>query len=246
MRFRERKHRHLVVVAGLIMMLGLSNATVSFAAEPLAQTQQQVTQSNRWEGTGDTWLIKAQDGNGYLTNSWFQDLDGSWYMLGADGYMYAGLITDRSSGKSYLLNTNHDGTYGRMLTVDGVYTVNNKQIYLTFNQAHDGSYGAIITGLLDIRNSGVRETQLSSIPTDSAETEGQNSNTQGQQQSWNTGNNDSKGEDIDLGNGGTDGKSIEDMTDEELDRLLEEQLGITIDNGGTIDTEANRGMNLQG
>lgn len=227
-------------------MIGLSNATVSFASEPVAQTQQQVTQSNRWEGTGDTWLIKAQDGNGYLTNSWFEDLDGSWYMLGADGYMYAGLITDRSSGKSYLLNTNHDGTYGRMLTVDGVYTVNNKQIYLTFNQAHDGSYGAIITGLSDIRNSGVRETQLSSIPTDSAETESQNNNTQGQQQSWNTGNKGSKGEDIDLGNGGTDGKSIEDMTDEELDRLLEDAgLGGSA-NIGTIDTEANKGMNLQG
>ena len=89
-------------------------------------------------------------------------------MLGADGIMYSGLVTDQSTGKSYLLNTQHDGTFGRMLTTDGVYNVNGVNVYLTFNQQHDGTFGAITSGLNEVRSSGVRETSLSAIPTDSA------------------------------------------------------------------------------
>lgn len=80
--------------------------------------------------------------------------------------MYAGLVTDNSTGKTYLLNTNHDGTYGRMLTVDGNYNVNGKNVYITFNQAHDGSFGAITSGLSEVRASGVAESKRDSIPTD--------------------------------------------------------------------------------
>ena len=82
--------------------------------------------------------------------------------------MYSGLVTDQSTGKSYLLNTQHDGTFGRMLTADGVYNVNGTNVYLTFNQQHDGTYGAITNGLSEVRSSGVRETSLAAIPTDSA------------------------------------------------------------------------------
>lgn len=96
-------------------------------------------------------------------------------MLGADGIMYSGLVTDQSTGKSYLLNTQHDGTFGRMLTADGVYNVNGVNVYLTFNQNHDGTFGAITSGLSEVRSSGVRETSLAAIPTDSA-TGGQTSN----------------------------------------------------------------------
>ena len=125
-------------------------------------------QSARWVGSGDTWKVSDNNG-GYLMNSWFQDdVTGDWYMLGADGVMYAGLITDQSTGKSYLLNTNHDGTYGRMLSADGTYNVNGKNIYLTFNQNHDGTFGAILTGLSDVKGAGITETSLASIPTDSA------------------------------------------------------------------------------
>lgn len=158
----------------ILLMMSMMMATTAYAAGPSegAQTtqsqQQQATQSDRWEGAGDTWKVRTQDNTGYLTNSWFQDNDSSWYMLGADGTMYAGLITDLSTGKSYLLNTQHDGTFGKMLTQDGVYTVNGSQVYLTFNQSHDGSYGAIQSGLSEARSTGVKETSLTSIPSDSA------------------------------------------------------------------------------
>ncbi|GAA6293321.1 hypothetical protein F220043C3_17550 [Enterocloster asparagiformis] len=157
----------------ILLMMSMMMATTAYAAGPsegaqTTQSQQQATQSDRWEGAGDTWKVRTQDGTSYLTNSWFQDNDASWYMLGADGTMYAGLVTDLSTGKSYLLNTQHDGTFGKMLTVDGVYTVNGSQVYLTFNQSHDGSYGAIQSGLSEARSTGVKETSLTSIPSDSA------------------------------------------------------------------------------
>ena len=157
----------------ILLMMSMMMATTAYAAGPsegaqTTQSQQQATQSDRWEGAGDTWKVRTQDGTSYLTNSWFQDNDASWYMLGADGTMYAGLVTDLSTGKSYLLNTQHDGTFCKMLTVDGVYTVNGSQVYLTFNQSHDGSYGAIQSGLSEARSTGVKETSLTSIPSDSA------------------------------------------------------------------------------
>ena len=176
-----RRTRRLIVVAsfGLLLFGAINHPTMTaYASEAgpgVTTTQQSIQQSDRWEGTGDTWRVRNANGNGYLTNSWFQDLDGSWYMLGADGIMYSGLVTDQSTGKSYLLNTQHDGTFGRMLTADGVYNVNGVNVYLTFNQSHDGTFGAITSGLSEARSSGVRETSLSAIPTDSA-TGGQTSN----------------------------------------------------------------------
>lgn len=127
-----------------------------------------ISQTDRWEGTGDSWKLLNESRNGYVVNSWFQDLDGSWYMLGSDGTMFSGLVTDQSTGKSYLLNTNHDGTYGRMLTTNGTYTVNGKSVYLTFDQSHNGTYGAILSGLSEARSSGAKEVSLPSIPTDSS------------------------------------------------------------------------------
>ena len=169
-----RRTRRLIVVAsfGLLLFGAIKQPSMTaYAAEAgpgAATTQQAVQQSDRWEGSGDTWRVRNANGNGYLTNSWFQDLDGSWYMLGSDGIMYSGLVTDQSTGKSYLLNTQHDGTFGRMLTTDGVYNVNGVNVYLTFNQNHDGTFGAITSGLNEVRSSGVRETSLAAIPTDSA------------------------------------------------------------------------------
>lgn len=170
----------LVITCGLLgmMLLGLPVASTSnpFSITAEAAT---LTQSARWEGSGDTWKVRNPAG-GYLTNSWFQDdITGHWYMLGGDGVMYAGLVTDQSTGKTYLLNTNHDGTYGRMLTVDGVYSVNGHEVYLTFNQQHDGTFGAITSGLSEVRSSGVEETALENIPTDSAG--GQQSNIKDEQ-----------------------------------------------------------------
>lgn len=124
-------------------------------------------QSARWVGSGDRWQVSDNAG-GYLKNTWFQDdVTGHWYLLGAEdgSVMYAGLVTDQSTGKTYLMNTNHDGTYGRMISTNGVYNINGKSISLTFNQNHDGTFGAITSGLSEVRNTGVTEKSLSSIPT---------------------------------------------------------------------------------
>ena len=224
-----RRTRRLIVVAsfGLLLFGAIKQPSMTaYAAEAgpgAATTQQAVQQSDRWEGTGDTWRVRASNGSGYLTNSWFQDLDGSWYMLGADGIMYSGLVTDQSTGKSYLLNTQHDGTFGRMLTTDGVYNVNGTNVYLTFNQSHDGTFGAITSGLNEVRSSGVRETSLSAIPTDSAtgntsqdaSATSQNQTTDASKPSWY-------------------GKTIDQMTREELAEYTEYITGGRVITDGQI------------
>ena len=154
-------------------------------ALPFTAYASEQTQTNRWEGLGDVWRVKDNAG-GYLKNSWFQDNDSSWYMLGADGAMYAGLITDQSTGKSYLLNTNHDGTYGRMFTVDGSYNINGMDVYLTFNQSHDGSYGAITSGIEALRNTGVYTEEVSGITTDSTTTSNNSNSNTGKTKESNT------------------------------------------------------------
>lgn len=155
----KKNIKKTVIASGMALSLFgtvASPAMTVFAAE----------QSARWDGSGDSWRVK--DGNGgYLRNMWFQDdVTGHWYMLGAgDGsLMYSGLVTDQSTGCTYLLNVNHDGTFGRMVTTDGAYGVNGKQVYLTFNQNHDGTFGAVTSGLSELRNAGVNETTLASIP----------------------------------------------------------------------------------
>ena len=224
-----RRTRRLIVVAsfGLLLFGAINHPTMTaYAAEAgpgAATTQQAVQQSDRWEGSGDTWRVRNANGNGYLTNSWFQDLDGSWYMLGSDGIMYSGLVTDQSTGKSYLLNTQHDGTFGRMLTTDGVYNVNGTNVYLTFNQNHDGTYGAITSGLNEVRSSGVRETSLAAIPTDSAtgntsqdaSATSQNQSTDASKPSWY-------------------GKTIDQMTREELAEYTEYITGGRVITDGQI------------
>ena len=250
-----RRTRRLIVVAsfGLLLFGAIKQpsmtAYASEAGPGVSTTQQSIQQSDRWEGTGDTWRVKASNGSGYLTNSWFQDLDGSWYMLGADGIMYSGLVTDQSTGKSYLLNTQHDGTFGRMLTTDGVYNVNGVNVYLTFNQNHDGTFGAITSGLNEVRSSGVRETSLAAIPTDSAsgaqngtsqQTGGQTSSNQQSQSSSNSSYEDYINS--------LKAKPIDQLTSDELDALIEWQSGgsVTVDNSWTVDTDAVKDLDLQG
>ena len=229
------KSRFVVLGGCGLLLLGsvAQPDMVAYAEETgAATTQQAVQQSDRWEGSGDTWRVKASNGSGYLTNSWFQDLDGSWYMLGADGIMYSGLVTDQSTGKSYLLNTQHDGTFGRMLTTDGVYNVNGVNVYLTFNQNHDGTFGAITSGLNEVRSSGVRETSLSAIPTDSAtgntsqgaSATSQNQTTDASKPSWY-------------------GKTPEQMTREERAAYIEYTTGDEVITDGRMSNEV---VDLQG
>jgi hypothetical protein len=145
------------MVLGLTVAMSLSLPLLSYAA-----------QSARWVGSGDRWQVSDNQG-GFIKDCWFEDdVQHEWYMLGAEdgSVMYSGLVTDKSTGKSYMLNTVHDGTYGRMLTVNGVYNVNGVDVYMTFNQAHDGSFGAITSGLDEVRRTGVNERNLDRIPTD--------------------------------------------------------------------------------
>ena len=248
-----RRTRKLVIMAsfGLLLFGAINHPTMtayaSEAAAPgVSTTQQSIQQSDRWEGSGDTWRVKASNGSGYLTNSWFQDLDGSWYMLGSDGIMYSGLVTDQSTGKSYLLNTQHDGTFGRMLTTDGVYNVNGVNVYLTFNQQHDGTFGAIISGLNEVRSSGVRETSLSAIPTDSA-TGGQTSSNQASQPSGQQAQSSSNNSYEDYINS-LKAKPIDQLTDKEATDLIEYLTGVDVGDPSktTVDSEAAKNLDLQG
>ena len=164
MRFKRvlKQTRKLLITTGMALLLfsavGQPGMT-AYAGGPGETVQAQVEQSPRWEGQGDAWRVKTEDGKGYMTNAWFQDLDGSWYMLGADGYMYSGIVTDPGTGASYLLNTEHDGHFGRMVTANGAYIINGQQVYLTFNNTNpaDGTYGAITGGLTELRAAGVKE-----------------------------------------------------------------------------------------
>ena len=245
-----RRTRRLIVVAsfGLLLFGAIKQPSMTaYASEAggpgVSTTQQSIQQSDRWEGTGDIWRVRNANGNGYLTNSWFQDLDGSWYMLGADGIMYSGLVTDQSTGKSYLLNTQHDGTFGRMLTTDGVYNVNGVNVYLTFNQQHDGTFGAITSGLNEVRSSGVRETSLAAIPTDSATgntSQGASATSQNQ-----TSNSNSSYEDY---INSLKAKPIDQLTSDELDALIEWQSGGkgTAVRPGELDMDAAASIQLNG
>ena len=149
--------KYSIIITGSLLLL---------AGTPIAQAAE-LTQSARWVGSGDFWRVSDNAG-GYLKNTWFQDdITGHWYLLGAEdgSVMYAGLITDQSTGCTYMLNTNHDGTFGRMISTNGVYNINGKNVSLTFNQNHDGTFGAITSGLSEARSTGVTEKSLSSIPT---------------------------------------------------------------------------------
>jgi hypothetical protein len=206
-------------------MLSLSFANVvSYAS--------QETQSARWVGLGERWQVSDNAG-GYLKNTWFQDdVTGHWYMLGAEdgSVMYAGLITDQSTGKTYLLNTNHDGTYGRMLTENGAYTINGKVVSLSFDQSHDGTYGAITSGLSEARSTGVEEKELDSIPTDSNSSTGNSSGSSSVSNTSNT---------SDTSNTPTYlNKSLSEMTLEERRAYKKEVLGIdTCENVGSVAPE---------
>ena len=157
-------------IAGLSALMILGSAINVYAA-----------QSARWIGSGDFWRVSDNAG-GYLKNTWFQDdITGHWYLLGAEdgSVMYAGLVTDQSTGKTYLMNVAHDGTFGRMISTNGVYNINGRSISLTFNQNHDGTFGAITSGLQEARSTGVTEKSLSSIPTadnTTSQTQSNNSN----------------------------------------------------------------------
>lgn len=147
-------------VLGLAIGISLSMSLLSYANP---------TQSPRWHEQNGVWYLSNEQNNGNVVNSWFQDLDSSWYLLApGDGHMYAGLIHDTLTERWYFCQTEHDGWYGRMAHTDGLYTVNGQQVYLTFTQEHNGYFGAITSGLDSLRATGVVTQDVAGLPTESA------------------------------------------------------------------------------
>lgn len=172
----KNKFKRIIITTGALLMMTMAPIAQN---NPLGQYLNKMTtitaqaaelnQSPRWHADSNgVWYLKNEAGTGNVVNSWFQDLDGSWYLLAPnDGHMYAGLIHDTLTDKWYYCQTEHDGYYGRMAHVDGVYTVNNQQVHLTFNQNHDGTFGAITSGLSSLQSTGVASQDVAGLPTES-------------------------------------------------------------------------------
>ena len=150
--------KKMIKVLGLVAIMSLSMSIVSLAA-----------QTDRWAEQNGTWYLRNEQNTGNVMNSWFQDLDSSWYLLApGDGHMYAGLIHDTITNRWYFCQTEHDGWYGRMAHVNGNYTVNGKEVSLTFEQEHNGYFGAITSGLESLKATGVVTQDVAGLPTESA------------------------------------------------------------------------------
>ena len=172
----KNKFKRIIITTGALLMMTM--APIS-QANPLGEYMSSMTtitaqaaelnQSPRWHADSNgVWYLKNEAGTGNVVNSWFQDLDDSWYLLAPnDGHMYAGLIHDTLTDKWYYCQTEHDGYYGRMAHTDGVYTVNNQQVHLTFNQNQDGTFGAITSGLSSLQSTGVASQDVAGLPTES-------------------------------------------------------------------------------
>lgn len=187
----------------------------------------EVYPTNQWVQTGETWKLTASSQDKFLSNGWYKDTDDNWYLLDTNGNLMAGIVY--ANGYYYYLNENHDGTYGKLVTKPDSYTVNNKQIHLSFtykdepNSNDNSLYGTITNNLEQLRGEGALEGLKEAFPTDSEELKAYP--TVPDSESWKT-------------------KPFDQMTDEELDRLLEKEVGGKSANIGTIDIEANKGMKL--
>ena len=54
-----------------------------------------------WQQDSTGWKVQSDDGS-YLTNQWYQNTDGKWYYLGADGYM----LTSTTTPDGYQVDNN--------------------------------------------------------------------------------------------------------------------------------------------
>lgn len=73
--------RKSLKVLGLVISMSLSMSFLSYAS-----------QSPRWHEQNGVWYLRNEQGTGNTVNSWFQDLDSSWYLLApGDG----GLLSSR-------------------------------------------------------------------------------------------------------------------------------------------------------
>ena len=56
------------------------------------QSNLETVSASSWVQDSKGWRIQNTDGS-YLTNSWYQNSDGNWYYMGADGYMLTNTTT---------------------------------------------------------------------------------------------------------------------------------------------------------
>ncbi len=91
--------------------------------------------SGGWSGSGDTWYYYS---NGSKVTGWLEISSDEWYFMDSNGLMLSGWYNDGTN--FYYLNTDHDGTFGKMLT--GTQTIEGVPHY--FNEDHDGTYGRLI------------------------------------------------------------------------------------------------------
>lgn len=100
--------------------------------------------SEYWYSEGNVWKIRDGSGN-MIRDSWVcddkynQNQDSNWYLMDSNGVMYEGVIND--NGHYYLLDPNHNGTYGMMISGVPSYSYNGVQLQL--ETAHNGYFGEI-------------------------------------------------------------------------------------------------------
>ena len=100
--------------------------------------------SEYWYQSGSDWMIKDASGNVIKDSSVCDDKnnqnqDSNWYLMDSNGKMYEGVIND--NGHYYLLDPNHSGTYGMMIS--GASTYNYNGVTLQLETAHNGYFGEI-------------------------------------------------------------------------------------------------------
>lgn len=103
------------------------------------------TFSDKWfQDTAGIWRIRDSRGN-VVKSAWLCDdavaANGQnvWYLLNTDGTMLAAGLVQDNTGNYYSLETQHNGYFGMLRYVDGIYD----GIYMEFSKNHDGTFGAL-------------------------------------------------------------------------------------------------------
>jgi len=86
--------------------------------------------AGQWQQNGDNWKYQNDDGT-YITNNWYQDIDGKWYHFDGNGNMQTGWISDgekeyylSGSGVMLMNSVTPDGYY---VNGDGERTDSNDE-----------------------------------------------------------------------------------------------------------------------
>ena len=100
--------------------------------------------SSYWYQDTATGAWKIRDGSGQMVrDSWLCDdavnpTNPSWYLIDSNGNMREGLVQDEY-GNFYLLNPEHMGTYGSLIS--NTYSYQGRTLY--FNSVHNGTFGRV-------------------------------------------------------------------------------------------------------